>query len=207
MKILVIGPQGSGKGTQAEILSKKFNAPYISTGVIFRQAVKDKTELGKQVKQIIDAGKLVSDELTNKIIKERLSQSDCQNGFVMDGFPRNLIQTEFLDNNFSSDKALEIWISDQEAISRISGRRSCPKCGKVYHLKFNPPEQDEICNECNEKLTIRDDDQEDAIKKRLAIYHEQTEPVLNFYNSQNKLIKINGEPPIAEVTKEIFKKL
>jgi len=203
--IIILGPQGSGKGTQADILSKKFNIPHISTGKIFRGQIKNKTELGRKLKSLVNHGRLVPDEITNEIIKNRLSENDCQNGFILDGFPRNLNQAEFLDKITDINLVLEIWISDEETISRISQRKSCPKCGAIYHLKFKPPQKDEICDKCQKKLIIRDDDKEKAIKKRLKIYHKQTELLIEFYKNKGIYHKINGMPLIPEVTKEIMK--
>jgi len=203
--IIILGPQGSGKGTQADILSKKFNIPHISTGKIFRGQIKNKTELGRKLKSLVNHGRLVPNEITNEIIKNRLSENDCQNGFILDGFPRNLNQAEFLDKITDINLVLEIWISDEETISRISQRKSCPKCGAIYHLKFKPPQKDEICDKCQKKLIIRDDDKEKAIKKRLKIYHKQTELLIEFYKNKGIYHKINGMPLIPEVTKEIMK--
>ncbi|MDD5071754.1 MAG: adenylate kinase [Patescibacteria group bacterium] len=203
MNIIIMGPQGSGKGTQAEILAQKLGIPHISTGEIFRENIKNQTELGKKIDSIVKSGALVPDEITNEITKQRLEQEDCANGFVLDGFPRNLPQAEFLDKVKDIDLVLEIWISDEEAIKRIGQRRTCLKCQKVYHLTYNPPKNDEICDECGEKLVIREDDKPATIKKRLNLYHKETRPLLDYYKDKGIYKKIDGMPPIPEVTKQI----
>jgi len=207
MNLIIFGPQGSGKGTQAKILSEKLKIPHISSGYIFRENINNQTKLGKKAKEYIDQGHLVPDKLTVELIKERLNQADCKPGFILDGYPRTLAQAQALDQIVKIAKALEVWISDKESIMRISGRRTCSGCDTVFHLKFNSPAKENICDKCGGQLFIRDDDQEEVIKKRLELYHQQTEPLINYYKTQNKLIKIDGQPPIPEVTKEIFKKL
>lgn len=207
MKIVIFGPQGSGKGTQAEALAKRLKVPQITMGDLLRDEISRKSVVGKKIKDTINHGKLVPDEVSTQILKQRLSQSDCQNGFVLDGYPRNLNQAKLLAEITPVDKALEIWISDEEAIKRISGRRSCPKCGAVYHLQSNPPKIDEICDQCQTKLIVRDDDQEEIIKNRLAIYHQETEPIIKYYQQSGVHLKIDGMPLIAEVTEDIFGKL
>ncbi len=200
-----MGPQGSGKGTQADILSEKLGIPHISTGEIFRENIKNQTELGKKIEQIVKSGALVPDEITNEITKQRLEQEDCANGFILDGFPRNLPQTEFLDKVKEMGLILEVWISDEEATKRISQRRTCLKCQRVYHLIYNPPKNDEICDECGQKLVIREDDREETVKNRLKIYHEQTKPLIDYYKAKGVYEKIDGMPPIPEVTEQITK--
>ncbi len=207
MNLIIFGPQGSGKGTQAKILAEKLGIPHVSTGDIFREQIKSQTELGKKAEKYISQGQLVPDDLTIELIKNRLNQLDCQLGFVLDGYPRTIPQAKALDPIINIDKVLEVWILDEESIMRLGGRRSCTKCGAVYHLKFNPPKKDEKCDNCGGQLIVREDDMEPVIKKRLAEYHEQTESIKDYYQQQGKLIKIDGMPPIAEVTKEIFKKL
>jgi len=203
--IIILGPQGSGKGTQAEALKEKFNIPHISTGEIFREEINNNTKLGIKIKTFVNQGKLVSDDITNQVIEKRLKKSDCENGFILDGFPRNLNQAEFLDNIVTIKYVLEIWISDQESIKRISQRRSCPQCALIYHLKFKPPKNDGVCDKCQSKLIIRADDKEEAIKKRLQTYHTQTEPLIKYYQAKNIYYKIDGQPPIPKVTKAIMK--
>lgn len=204
MKIILIGPQGSGKGTQAKLLSKKFKIPKISTGDILRQNTEKKTELGKIAASFTNTGKLVHDDVINEIVKKRLSEDDCKNGFILDGYPRKIMQAEFLKKITDIDYVLEIYISDREAVRRISGRRSC-KCGDVYHIFYNPPRIDEKCNKCGSQLFQRDDDKEETVRKRLDIYHKETEPLIEFY--KDKHTRINGEQPIEDVFKEILEKL
>jgi adenylate kinase len=205
-RIVVFGPQGSGKGTQAEIITEELQLPWISTGNIYRQHIQKQTELGKIAEEYSKEGKLVPDEITNKLVAERLMELDARSGFVFDGYPRNIIQAKFLDEVVKIDVALEINISDEEAIRRITGRRIC-ECGMTYHLKYNPSKREGICDKCGKKLIHREDDTEVVIKERLAIYHRDTEPVLDMYLSQGKLMRINGDQRIKSVTEEIFTKL
>jgi len=207
MKIVIFGPQGSGKGTQAEVLSKRLKIPQITMGDLLREEIKNHSQVGKEIDAIVNRGQLVPDEVSTQILKQRLLKADCQNGFVLDGYPRNLNQAKLLAEITKVDKALEIWISDKEAVKRISGRRSCPRCGAVYHLQFNPPKIDELCDQCQTKLIVRDDDKEEIIKNRLAIYHQATEPIIKYYQQSGVHLKIDGLPPIAAVTKDIFEKL
>lgn len=203
MKLLFIGPQGSGKGTQAAIISKYLNISHISTGDIFRSLT---GELKQQVDSIINKGNLVPDELTLKILKQRISNTDCNKGFILDGFPRNLNQANLLENIIKIDKVIEISISDEEAIKRIAGRVTCEKCKTGYNLITEPkPKDPSQCDKCNGKLVQRADDNPEAIKKRLHTYHQETEPILNKY--KQILIKINGEQDIDALTQEIIKKL
>ncbi|HLC90111.1 MAG TPA: adenylate kinase [Patescibacteria group bacterium] len=204
MKIIIFGPQGSGKGTQAELIARRYHWPYISTGDIFRYHLKNQTELGKQVNQYIQEGHLVPDELTNEIIKDRIHQPDCEVGFVLDGYPRNKNQFNFLDQLTKIDLAVVIDLSDQAAVKRLSGRLAC-KCGLSYHLDFNPPKKPGICDRCSSELFQRDDDQPEAIKKRLEIYHHQTEPIFSAYEKQGILSKVDGAKSIEEVYQQIEK--
>jgi len=202
--IIIFGPQASGKGTQADVLAEKFGVPHISTGAIFRDEIKKGTDLGKKVEEILNAGNLVADEITNEIVKKRLGEADCKNGFALEGYPRNLNQAEFLDSIVKINLALDVWISDEEAMMRIGGRRSCPVCGAIYHLKFNPSKEEGVCDKDGEKLVIREDDKDEAVKKRLDIYHKETEKVLEHYKEKGVYQKIDGMPPIPEVTKQIM---
>ncbi|NQV08941.1 nucleoside monophosphate kinase [Candidatus Woesearchaeota archaeon] len=204
MKITIIGPQGSGKGTQAQLLAKKYNTPNISIGAILRKNIEDGTELGKAAEGLINAGKFAPDELINELVKNRLKEDDCKNGFILDGYPRSLSQGKIMRKMLDIDFLLEVYISDKESIRRISGRRSCV-CGEVYHIVYSPPKQEGICDKDGGKLTQRDDDKEEVIKIRLKTYHEVTEPLVEFY--EDKHIKINGEQPIEGVFKEILEKL
>lgn len=202
--IVIFGPQASGKGTQADALSEKFNIPHISTGAIFREEILIGTELGKKVGKLINGGNLVPDDITNEIAKKRLNEPDVKNGFVMEGYPRNIEQAEFLEGLAKIDLALEIWISDEEAVMRIGGRRSCKKCGAIYHVKFNPAKTEGRCDKCRGELVLRDDDGEQAVRARLRAYHEQTEPLIEFYKERGVYQKIDGMPPIGDVTRQIL---
>ncbi len=204
LNIVIIGPQGSGKGTQANLIAAKYKIANISTGEMFREAVKNQTDLGKAVKAIIDRGDLVPDDLTNELVKERLSKDDCQFGFILDGYPRNLSQAEYLLTHQKITHVLEIWISDEEAIKRISGRRICSNCGTTYHVLYNPPKQENVCDRCGGKLTQRDDDNEKSVKQRLKIYHQETESIINFFQKKNLLYRINGEQRISDVARDVY---
>lgn len=201
--ILLFGPQGSGKGTQGEKLSTFLHLPLIVTGNIFRQNMKDKTELGILAQQYINQGNLVPDEVTNQMIGKRIQEADCAAGFVLDGFPRNLVQAQALDSYTHVTHLLHIRVSDQEAIERIGNRRTCIEQGHVYHLIYNPPAQPNICDIDQSPLQQREDDTTEALKKRLAIYHEETEPLLEYYKTQDVVVEINGEQSIELVWKDI----
>jgi adenylate kinase len=202
MKIIFIGPQACGKGTQAKILSKKLNIAHISTGDLFRSL---DGELKQEVDATINQGNLVPDELTVKILKERLNQSDAEQGFILDGFPRNMNQAKLLETITQPEKIIEITLPDQEAIRRLSGRLNCKSCGAIFNKFTNPPKQENICDNCQGELAQRGDDKEDAVKKRLTTYHNETEPILEYYGE--KVIKINGEQPIEDIAKEIEEKV
>lgn len=204
MKIVIFGPQGSGKGTQAELIARRHGWPYISTGDIFRYHLKNKTDLGKKASEYMDQGQLVPDELTNQIIEDRINQPDCAVGFVLDGYPRNKTQLEFLDGITDIDFAIVISISDEEAIKRLGGRLAC-KCGLSYHFEFNPPKKDGVCDKCGDKLFKRDDDTPKAIEKRLEIYHQETEPLLKIYQEQGILHQVDGSQSIEEVYQQVDK--
>ena len=205
-KILFIGPQGSGKGTQAQLVAEKFGLPIFSTGNTLRQKAQVQDELGREIKSLIDNGILAPDELVNKIVAEKI-QADGQNGYILDGYPRNLAQAEFLAGVDDLTHVLEIDLSDDEAIKRIGGRRTCPKCQTVYHIEYNPPKVEGICDKDGEKLVVRDDETEEALKKRLATYHELTEPVMDFYKEKGIHHKIDGRPAIEKVFEEVMGKL
>ena len=204
VKIILFGPQGSGKGTQAELIEKEFGIPPVSTGNILRDNINRGTELGKTAKDYIVKGHLVPDSIILGIIENRLKEKDTKNGFLLDGFPRNKVQAEGLAKITDVDAVIEIDVSDKESIKRISGRRTC-KCGAVYHVFYNPPRILEICDKCGSKLFQREDDKEDAIRKRLEIYHSETKPVISFYGE--KSIKINGEQSIEKVFENILSEL
>lgn len=201
MRILFIGPQGSGKGTQAQIISQKLNIPHISTGALFRSI---KSELQHELGNYMNSGKLVPDKLTLNILKERISEPDCKNGFILDGFPRNTNQLNLLKKMTSIDKIIEINISDEEAVKRLLGRVTCENCKEPYNLITKPrPKKEGICDKCGNKLIKRSDDTEDAIKKRLEIYHTDTKPILK----ENKSVRIDGEQDIEKITQDILEAL
>jgi adenylate kinase len=203
MNILVLGPQGSGKGTQAELIAKEFRFPHISSGDIFRENLKNNTLLGAQAKQYMDTGRLVPDDLTNKMVRDRLRQMDCALGFILDGYPRTIDQLKFLLESTKIDVAVDIEISDDEAMERISGRRLCPKCGKGYHILYVKPAKPGICDVCQSPIIRRTDDEPDAVIERLRIYHEQTEPILESLNQQGILRVVNGSQAIEEVFRDV----
>jgi adenylate kinase len=208
MKIILFGAQASGKGTQASLLSDRLDIPHISTGDIFRENIRRLTELGNLAQGYIKKGQLVPDEVTNRMLLKRLGERDCRLGFILDGYPRNIAQAEFLDTNVEIDKAIEIKVSDSVAIKRISGRRTCSKCGMVYSI-YQERDSDiaQSCKKCGGSLLMRDDDKEEAIAKRLKIYHDETEPVIRHYRDMGKLVTINGERPIEKIFEEITNKL
>ena len=201
MRIVFIGPQGSGKGTQAKVISEILNIPHISTGDLLRGA---EGELRKQADEYMLKGQLVPDELIIKILKERISKQDCKKGFILDGFPRNLNQADELEKQIEVDKYIEIFISDEEAFKRLSGRWNCSNCRIAYNIVTAPrPKEYGKCDECNGELSQREDDKEEAIKKRLEIYHNETEPIMGKYD----VIRINGKQKIEKVTYDILEKI
>jgi len=212
MRLILLGAPGAGKGTQAVILAEKFNIPHISTGDIFRANIREGTELGKKAKEFIDKGALVPDDITVGIVKDRLSKPDCNNGFLLDGFPRTIPQAEYLDDvlekmNMPLDCVINIDVPDNVIIKRLSGRRVCPVCGMTYHIVNNPPKQGNICDGCGSPVIQRDDDREETIQKRLVAYHEQTEPLIDYYKNKGKLIVVDGTKEIEDITREIMKAL
>lgn len=202
-KICLFGPQGSGKGTQAERLIDTYGVPHLSPGNIFRKAIADQTELGQKVKSILDAGELVPNEVTNAIMKERLEQEDALDGFVLDGYPRNENQAEALDGVTSLSHVFVIDISDDESVNRISRRRVCLECGSTYHLDFKPSKEEGVCDEDGKELVQRDDDKPEAIKKRLEIYHAETKPLLDRYEERGILFRIDGMQSIEKVWEDV----
>jgi adenylate kinase len=215
--IVIFGPQGSGKGTQAKILAKDLGIPHISTGDIFREEREKDTERGKLIRSLIDGGNFVPDEITNEMVKDRLREMDCANGAILDGYPRNLAQAGMLDEIWlqsfggagqeNSVMAILVDVPDEVAMERAVYRRNCKKCGRIYHLKSNPPKQDEICDDCGTPLAWRDDDKEEQIKIRLKTYHQKTEPLIQYYQDKGALVKINGVGTIEEVAKRIKNKV
>ena len=208
MKLILLGAPGAGKGTQAEFISEKCNIPTISTGNIIRAALKNGTEMGKVAKSYIDAGELVPDEVVIGIVKERLSESDCANGYILDGFPRTIPQAQALDQMGDTvDTVLSIEVEDAEIVKRMSGRRVCDKCGTSYYTEYKIPEKEGICNLCGGNLVIRKDDEPATVLNRLEVYHQQTEPLMAYYEAQGKLISVKGTDTVEETTKAVFKAL
>ena len=201
-QITFLGPQGSGKGTQAELLAKKLNLPIIVMGNILREQIKKKTVIGKKIEKIVDSGRLIPSEITNQLMVEEIKKQ--KNGFIIDGYPREIVQAKFLTKIANLTQAIEITLSDQEAIKRIGGRRSC-SCGEVYHLKYNPPKKVGLCDKCGKKLFVRDDDELVAIKKRLKIYRHNVIPLEKLYKKQKILIKVDGRPSIQKIHQKIIK--
>jgi adenylate kinase len=204
LKLLLIGPPGVGKGTQAKFLIEKFNIPQISTGDMLRENVRNKTKLGNDAKTCMDSGKLVPDEIILNMIKNRLNENDCKNGYVLDGFPRTIPQAQGLDVLLLNleqkmDHVIIMKIDDSLIIKRLSNRRSCEKCNKVYNLIYDPPLIENKCNDCKGNLYMRDDDKPETIQKRLNVYHEQTEPVIGYYSEQNINQEVNAQGSIEEI--------
>ncbi len=208
MKLILLGAPGAGKGTQAEIISEKYNIPTISTGNIIRAALKNGTEMGLKAKAYTEQGKLVPDDVVIGIIRERLAQGDCANGFILDGFPRTIPQAEALDKmGVLIDAALSIEVADEEIVKRMSGRRVCEKCSASYHTEFKKPEKEGVCNACGGDLVIRKDDEPTTVLERLKVYHEQTEPLKDYYKAQEKLISVEGQDDVKDTTALVLKAL
>ncbi|MBU1974866.1 MAG: adenylate kinase [Nanoarchaeota archaeon] len=203
MKLIILGPQGCGKGTQAKIIATDLGIPHISSGDLFRENIKQQTPLGLQAKTIMDKGDLVPDQVTNSMVKARLSKPDCANGFILDGYPRNIDQLKELLGYTDIDKALDVEISDDEAIKRVSGRLVCTNCGAGFHINFKKPEQEGVCDKCGGALNRRTDDEPEAIIKRLDIYHEKIKPIIEFLKEKGLLTIVNGSQSIEEVTRDI----
>jgi adenylate kinase len=212
MNLMVFGAPGAGKGTQAKFLIEKYNIPQISTGDILRAAIADKTDMGMQAKKFMDEGKLVPDSTIIGIIKDRLAEDDCKNGFILDGFPRTLPQAEALrdlmrDMKISLDKVISLNVPDELIVGRITGRRVCPDCGASFHVEFNPAKVEDICDYCGGKLIIRKDDNAETVKSRLGAYHEQTAPLIAFYKDMGVMVELDGTKDVTEVTKDMYKEL
>ena len=208
MNLILLGAPGAGKGTQAEMLAAKLQIPTISTGNMLREAMANGSDLGKQVKQAMDEGRLVSDELVLGIVAERTAKPDCENGFILDGVPRTLAQAKALDQmGIVLDHVVSIEIDDAVIEGRMTGRRVCPKCGASFHITANPPKKDNTCDLCGESLVIRKDDAPETVKSRLAIYHETTEVLKDYYAAQNKLRLVEGNQSIEGAFKDILKAL
>lgn len=212
MRLVILGAPGAGKGTQAVILSKKLQIPHISTGDIFRSNIKNETPLGKLAKQYIDSGALVPDEVTVGIVKDRLAEPDCINGFILDGFPRTIQQVETLDRMLEElgtklDMVIDIEAGDDVIIKRLTGRRVCPECTAIYHLRTSETARRGICEKCGAKLIQREDDSEETVKNRLKTYHDQTEPLISYYEGKGLLVRVGGEGSAADTTAEIYQVL
>lgn len=210
MNLILLGGPGAGKGTQAKKLIDKYQIPQISTGDILRAAVKEGTELGRKAKEYMDAGKLVPDEVVIGIIKDRLAQPDCKKGFILDGFPRTVPQAEALDKVLGElgskiDHVISIEVDEEELVTRLTGRRTCknPSCGMMYHIKFNPPKKEGICDKCGSELYQRDDDNEATVRSRLATYNQATKPLIDYYQAKGLLRPIAGVGSIDEIFQKI----
>ena len=211
--LVLLGPPGAGKGTQAKMIAEQLRIPHISTGDILRESVRVDSPLGREVKAVMDKGELVSDGLLKEIVKERLAQDDCGGGFLLDGYPRNIPQSETLEEMMIRKGlweklfALEISVPDDEIVERLKNRRSCPKCGRVFNMLSNPPASDETCDDCGVKLAQRDDDREETVRQRLSVYHQKTEPVMSFFKQRDKLICVAGSGSPEQVLKDVMERL
>lgn len=209
MKIVMLGAPGAGKGTQADKIAEKYNIPHISTGDIFRSNIKAGTELGKKAKSFIDQGLLVPDEVTIGMLLDRIHEADCENGYILDGFPRTIPQAESLtaalkENGEAIDFALDVEVPDANIVNRMAGRRACLKCGATYHTEFAAPKKEGICDKCGSELVLRDDDKPETVQKRLEVYHEQTHPLIDYYKKKGVLHAIDGTLSMETVFKNII---
>ena len=208
MNLIFLGAPGAGKGTQAEIVSEKFNIPAVSTGNIIREAMKNGTEMGTKAQEFVQKGELVPDDVVIGIIKERLRERDCANGFILDGFPRTIPQAEALDKmGVVIDKVIDIEVPDDKIVTRMSGRRVCPNCGASYHIEYKKPAKDGVCNNCDSELIIRKDDKPEVVLDRLNVYHEQTEPLKDYYAKAGKLVIVEGQEEVKDTTALTLKAL
>ncbi len=208
MKIIMLGAPGAGKGTQAKKIAGKYHIPHISTGDIFRANIKGGTELGKKAKEYMDQGLLVPDEITIGMLMDRIGEADCAGGYVLDGFPRTTVQAESLtkalaERGESVDYAVNVHVPDEDIISRMSGRRACLGCGATYHITFNPPKQENICDTCGQSLVLREDDKPETVKRRLSVYHEQTQPLIDYYKKEGVLAEVDGTQDMETVFQSI----
>ena len=204
MKIIMLGAPGAGKGTQAKMIAKEYNIPHISTGDIFRANIKNNTELGQEAKKYMDAGQLVPDELTVKILLDRVAQDDCQNGYVLDGFPRTIPQAEVLDEALTKlgdkiDFAIDVDVPDENIVRRMGGRRACVTCGATYHIEHVPPKAEGVCDTCGSELILRDDDKPETVLNRLKVYHDQTQPLIDFYSAKGVMNSVDGTVDMMDV--------
>ena len=210
MKIIMLGAPGAGKGTQAKMIAEKCGIPHISTGDIFRANIKNGTELGAKAKEYMDKGLLVPDELVCDLVVDRIQQADCEKGYILDGFPRKIPQAEALENALNAieqklDYAIDIDVPDENIINRMSGRRACVGCGATYHVLFNPTKVEGKCDVCGESLILRDDDKPETVKKRLDVYHTQTQPLIDFYTERKVLVEVDGTQSMDKVFDDIMK--
>ena len=210
MKIIMLGAPGAGKGTQAKMIAEKCGIPHISTGDIFRANIKNGTELGAKAKEYMDKGLLVPDELVCDLVVDRIQQADCEKGYILDGFPRTIPQAEALENALNAieqklDYAIDIDVPDENIINRMSGRRACVGCGATYHVLFNPTKVEGKCDVCGESLILRDDDKPETVKKRLDVYHTQTQPLTDFYTERKVLVEVDGTQSMDKVFDDIMK--
>lgn len=208
MKIIMLGAPGAGKGTQAERIAEKYQIPHISTGDIFRANIKNGTELGKKAKAYMDQGLLVPDSLTVDLVMDRIAQDDCRNGYILDGFPRTIPQAKSLTEALKSkgealDYAIDVDVPDENIISRMSGRRACPGCGATYHIVYAAPSKEGICDKCGASLVLRDDDKPKTVKKRLTVYHDQTQPLIEYYSGEKILRTVDGTKDMEQVFQDI----
>ena len=208
MKIIMLGAPGAGKGTQAKKIAEKYHIPHISTGDIFRANIKNGTELGKKAKTYMDQGLLVPDELTVDLVIDRVGQDDCKDGYILDGFPRTIPQAECLDAALEKrgekvDFAINVEVPDENIVNRMSGRRACVGCGATYHIKYNPTKVDGVCDACGEKLVLRDDDKPETVQKRLGVYHDQTQPLIDYYTKSGVLKEVDGTVDMKDVFQAI----
>ena len=210
MRLIMLGAPGAGKGTQAANLAKELNIPHISTGDIFRANIKNGTELGKKAKSYMDAGKLVPDELVCDLVADRIAKDDCKEGYILDGFPRTIPQAEVFTkqlekNGEKIDFAIDVEVPDENIINRMGGRRACPNCGATYHIKYIPPKKEGVCDACGTELVLRNDDKPETVKKRLNVYHEATQPLIDFYKAQGVLKGVDGTKDMKDVFADIVK--
>lgn len=208
MKIIMLGAPGAGKGTQAKKIAAKYQIPHISTGDIFRANIKGGTELGMKAKTFMDQGMLVPDEITIGMLMDRIHEADCANGYVLDGFPRTIPQAESLtkalkDMGEAIDYAVNVDVPDENIVSRMGGRRACVSCGATYHVEFNAPKKEGICDTCGEKLVLRDDDKPETVQKRLTVYHDQTQPLIEYYQKAGILVTVDGTKDLHDVFADI----
>jgi len=210
MRIIMLGAPGAGKGTQAKKITARYSIPHISTGDIFRANIKNGTELGKKAKTYMDQGLLVPDDLVVDLVVDRVNQEDCTNGYVLDGFPRTIPQAEALDKALtemgqSIDYAINVEVPDENIVQRMSGRRACVNCGATYHIVYAPTKRENVCDTCEGELILRDDDKPETVQKRLNVYHEQTQPLIDYYTEQDKLVEVDGTIDIEKVFDAIVK--